>query len=432
MDYSQSRSKSINPDGHPFQDERLQLSHIRGPISWLNPTHVISKPFSFVHSREHSPAKIIHLTISQLRHERRVKGDISYEWRSRDNRKGRHSLIVERPTEPGKRVHIVSKWVNSFRATLGGIKRMVVQYPYWDISYLTAISFTIGSIVWVMNSFFVFLPLVQPKSEFAHEILIAGGVSAFVGATIFEVGSIFLVLEAINVHDTGCFGWALEHFISEKGESLLRVYPDPRSCTHHHVNQRNLVGRGGLETPITNNSSGEEGSPRAGMPRSPSFKWLPTLTDLRTHYIHELGFLASSMQLIGATIFWIAGLTSLPGINNHLSENLANGVYRAPQIIGGVGFIISSTLFMLETQKNWYTPALRTLGWHINLWNLIGSFGFTLSGIFLLAYNNSGLQYQACLSTFWGSWAFLVGSVIQWYESLDKYPVEDRGSPVEG
>ena len=35
-----------------------------------------------------------------------------------------------------------------------------------------------------------------------------------------------------------------------------------------------------------------------------------------------------------------------------------------------------------------------------------------------------GAQYEASLATFWGSWAFLIGSAIQWYESLDKYPVE--------
>ncbi|KAL2374709.1 integral membrane protein, variant [Blastomyces gilchristii SLH14081] len=432
MGNSQSRSKTINPDRHPFQDEKLRISDIRGPISWLNPTHVVSKPFSFVHAQEHPPAENIHPTEDQQRHERRVKGDVRYKWRSRDNRKGRHALIVERPTEPGKGVHIVPKRTDSFQATLRGIKRMAVQYPYWDISYVTAVVFAFGSIVWVIDSFFVFLPLVQPKSELKYETLSAGGVSAFVGATIFEVGSILLVLEAINIHDTGCFGWALEHVLSEKGESLLRIYPDPKNCTHHHVNKRNLVGRGGRETPSIDDSSGELAQSTTEVPRSPNFKWFPTLRDLRTHYIYELGFLASSAQLIGATIFWIAGVTALPGINNHLSENLADGVYRASQIIGGVGFIMSSTLFMLETQKNWYTPALRTLGWHINLWNFIGSIGFTLSGIFLLAYNNSGLQYQASLSTFWASWAFLIASVIQWYESLDKYPVEDRGALVEG
>jgi hypothetical protein len=147
------------------------------------------------------------------------------------------------------------------------------------------------------------------------------------------------------------------------------------------------------------------------------------MTELRTHYIHELGFLASVTQLIAATVFWIAGFTSLPGIYDHMSRAITIVFYWNPQTIGGTGFIISGALFMLETQSRWYKPAFGTLGWWIGIWNLIGGIGFTLCPAF--GYDqNSWAQYQACLSTFWGSWAFLIGSVIQWYESLQKHPVE--------
>ena len=125
---------------------------------------------------------------------------------------------------------------------------------------------------------------------------------------------------------------------------------------------------------------------------------------------------------------------------------------------------------MLETQSRWYKPAWEVLGWHIGLWNvrmlfrvnllcnsatesgaesslhpkdlsydstlpgignantpqLIGALGFTLCGVLGLLYDNSGAQYEASLATFWGSWAFLIGSLIQWYESLDKNPVIER------
>jgi hypothetical protein len=77
--------------------------------------------------------------------------------------------------------------------------------------------------------------------------------------------------------------------------------------------------------------------------------------------------------MIGATIFWIAGFTALPPILNRLTSTAAqNGAYWLPQVIGGTGFTVSGTLFMLETQKNWYTPAPKVLGWHIAVWNLIG------------------------------------------------------------
>jgi len=51
---------------------------------------------------------------------------------------------------------------------------------------------------------------------------------------------------------------------------------------------------------------------------------------------------------------------------------------------------------------------------------------FKLSGALGPAYGSSGAQYESSLSTFWGSWAFLIGSLIQWYESLDKHPVEEN------
>jgi len=106
---------------------------------------------------------------------------------------------------------------------------------------------------------------------------------------------------------------------------------------------------------------------------------------------------------------------------------------------------------MLETQKKWYLPAPKILGWHIGLWNLVGAIGFTLCGALGFAIDQDGIEYASTLATFIGSWAFLVsalsapyitfcpvyihltwflqiGSVIQWYESLDKYPISIDGT----
>lgn len=91
---------------------------------------------------------------------------------------------------------------------------------------------------------------------------------------------------------------------------------------------------------------------------------------------------------------------------------------------------------MLETQENWYRPALRSLGWHVGckspppclrtpaltraVWNLVGALGFTLSGACgFAAAGSTQAAYQSALSTFWGGWAFLLGSVVQWYESVN-------------
>ena len=167
---------------------------------------------------------------------------------------------------------------------------MTRQYPYWDVSWLVATMFTLGSLTWVVNAFFVYLPLAQPSTLFGNEVLVGGGVSAFVGASIFEIGSVLLMIEAVNENQAGCFGmycpnkrmiansaifanfykqrrsyflliahgkgmmltskrslgWALDRALSgdERGKGKTRLTPDEDSCGHHHKIRSNLVGKG--------------------------------------------------------------------------------------------------------------------------------------------------------------------------------------------
>jgi hypothetical protein len=74
---------------------------------------------------------------------------------------------------------------------------------------------------------------------------------------------------------------------------------------------------------------------------------------------------------------------------------------------------------MLETQPKWYIPAPKILGWHIGFWNLIGALGFTLCGALGFAIDVDGVEYASTLSTFIGSWAFLVR----------RYPVIEEPAP---
>ena len=65
--------------------------------------------------------------------------------------------------------------------------------------------------------------------------------TAFIGATIFEVGSVLLMIEAVNENRAGCFGWALERALESGGK--IRLRPDGDGCRHHHTNKKNLVGK---------------------------------------------------------------------------------------------------------------------------------------------------------------------------------------------
>lgn len=389
-------------------------------------------------------------------------------WRSRDNRKGRHALALT-PSTAERHPSLLPKTSPGARlaAAAAGTRRMLTRFPVWDVSYDVATVFTLGSIVWVMNGFFVLLPTVlSPESPvlFAGESTWGGGLTAVVGATIFEVGSVLLMLEAVNENRTDCFGWALREEVraglGDARPPVLTPRRDERSCRHHHVERRALLraGRGGTDDddPRDYDHDDEEGGTASGKEHvgppvqqssssnSRKWTWWPSWYELRTHYFRDIGFLACLSQMIGATIFWISGITGIPPILDALSLPATNGIYWLPQVshpmaipwhshlsqfplhhlararhasltrrlslqvVGGTGFIISGSLFMLETQKRWYLPALDVLGWHVGFWNLVGAIGFTLCGALGFASSSDPCEIALTWATFIGSWAFLV------------------------
>lgn len=336
--------RAFRPEREPLRDHLglgLQRSRIRAPFSFLNPTHAIFKPTEKFASEGETQKRVsgeeatAQIDQDQQKQPRAEADQIQYLWRSRDNRKGRHALQVQYhdKRDRTKPRYKVPRKTNELRAVVKGIQRMFTVFPYWDVSFLVAFIFTLGSVIWVINAFFVWLPLEDPSSEFPNESLTAGGVTAFVGATIFEIGSVLLILEAVNENTSGCFGWALEQVLREETQEAITVAkPTKEGCCHHHADRSTFLGRrrrrGDAWTTV--DPAGNR-----------TFTWLPSWTELKTHYFRELGFLASLAQLIGATIFWISGFTGLPGILNHMSQRVENGVYWVPQIVGGTLFIIS-------------------------------------------------------------------------------------------
>lgn len=386
----------------------LNNEKIHGPFSFLNPTQAHYRHVGTAKQKSSESGDADQASPPGSSDEQPAS-KVEYKWTSRNNRKGRHALAVT-PATVGSASYETPLPSTNIRIIARNIGRMFSYYPVWDVSYLVATIFTLGSVVWVINAFFSFLPYTNPSTEFSTEVLYGGGITAFIGATIFEIGSVLLMLEAVNENRAGCFGWALEqvydaHFAenAEKG-GVMRVSPDKDNCSHHHGNKKNLVGKSGGKHAVTNSNDkstvsveGEPDSSKGGK----AWVWWPSSYELRTHYLHDLGFIACSAQMFGATVFWISGFTALPGINNVMSQGLLDGIYWVPQVIGGSGFVVSGTLFMIETQKHWWQPAFGVLGWHIGLWNLIGGIGFTLCPCFGFD-TASWSQFQAGCSTFWG------------------------------
>jgi hypothetical protein len=187
---------------------------------------------------------------------------VHHVWRSRDNRKGRHRALVTgrdaKADDEGGECRLVKK-------TGYGLTRLVTRFPVWDISYLVAVAFVFGSVIWCINACFVFLPLVAPASEFPGETVQGGGILAFTGSTVFVIGSVLMVVEAVNAErelpvslstlplpspsemgeliesflvGSDCFGWALEESLEDHG---LRLRPRHEGCRHPHRSRHDLL-----------------------------------------------------------------------------------------------------------------------------------------------------------------------------------------------
>lgn len=249
------RNKAFVPSHEPLRThDSLQIlhEHTSGPFSFLNPTRAHYRHTVFPNQDVRGLAKTVQSGADasapdeekrSLAEDEQRASDIHFKWRSRDNRKGRHTLVVNPQPTTSNAEYLTPKSTSTLHAVSLGLKRMATQYPYWNVSYLVATIFTFGSVIWVINAFFSYLPLAQPQTEFKTEILYGGGITAFIGATVFEIGSVLLMFEAINENRAGCFGWALEKVL-EGGIGRVRVKPDNGVCAHHHTNKKNFVGKG--------------------------------------------------------------------------------------------------------------------------------------------------------------------------------------------
>jgi len=74
----------------------------------------------------------------------------------------------------------------------------------------------------------------------------------------------------------------------------------------------------------------------------------------------EIGFLASAIQLFAASVFWIATVTGIPGAINMENVGLTDGIYWAPQVIGGTGFVTARYQF---PGSNLFLPRVCYLCW---------------------------------------------------------------------
>lgn len=220
-----------------------------------------------------------------------IEDGATQNWFSRWHRKG----LYKRP----------STRLRSFWLRLANMRRL----EYWNVSWWVAVVrilhfayssdtdlryafdalqwFTLGSIVWVINGFAAFLPFSDSSFMKAPN---SQGWTAFLGATLFELGSIFGILEAWNREDATRFGWNVKELLTSNsrntsnGNSETAAGNEPR-------------------TPSPDITKRDDGPPK--------HRWI--WFSASGKYFRELGFLGAFFQLLAASIFWISGYALFAG-----------------------------------------------------------------------------------------------------------------------
>lgn len=134
----------------PLADHHhLKLHRADGPFASLNPTRAhfgFSTPTSSTtDDTDQAPKDEIS---PDNKSQASMHPGIQFLWRSRDNRKGRHRVLID----PSKRHDTKTPRASSHpKSVLSTTLRTLTYFPVWDISWLVAFIFTMGSVVWVIN-----------------------------------------------------------------------------------------------------------------------------------------------------------------------------------------------------------------------------------------------------------------------------------------
>ncbi|KAK1979833.1 hypothetical protein LZ30DRAFT_725005 [Colletotrichum cereale] len=253
------------------------------------------------------------------------------------------------------------------------VGRMFTIYPFKDMNWIVTMLFVLGSIDFLVNATLGLLPFIDPALAFPTLATVALPSTILIGAAMFTTGGVLGTIAAFNA-DRG----TLEKTEGKSEEGGVNVIYRPA-----------LIG-------------------------SPAWVWIPSAADFAA-LLKTLPFQAGMMQLSGGTILSVAAVAGIPGLIDPNDLALTQVLVFMPQVIGGSMFFVANFALMIFAQDVWYRPKFGSGEWQGALWNAIASIGFAVTGLLLLQGNFLG----ASVASFVGSFAFLVGSVIQWYVLME-------------
>lgn len=172
---------------------------------------------------------------------------------------------------------------------------MFTESPRGDKIHWSAISYQLGSQVFLVNSLLAWLA--EISIEVPGQIEYGVGLTTLPANIFFWIGAYLEYLEIVNK--------------SWPNGSLIRKDVE---CGHSTVE-----GIGGAEVPADN----------AQMDRQPTYDghcqrllWTPSFQTLTTRHMYGNNFHACIIQLVGATVFTMSGLADLPEIRDRLTPVL--------------------------------------------------------------------------------------------------------------
>jgi hypothetical protein len=358
------RRHSFNPQYEPFRDEdAVELAdEVDGALWFMNPTRASFDIYTERGCTRDGPSHGGAQQDGGQSHDR-SSSDVQYKWTSRDNRKGRHPLQITGPLAS----HVGSTpSATSLAGILHGIRRMASTLSS-DVSYIGATAMTAACVFLVTNAILSFLPYANPNFQPPGWITALEGVLTLVGCALFLTSSSISFIEAANQDQRGCFGW--KHESSAQSASSEAVQSDSTTLVPDwcKISRRNSIAnlfRGsnkqdemnGDRTPLLGKHDCDNSAP--------SWRFFPTMQEIRHHLLYDIGFLACSVLLISSAIYCACAAAAL--ITILTTGNIIVWI-RIPQVTASLGFMASSALFMVETQEEWWRPQYNAIGWRVLL-----------------------------------------------------------------
>lgn len=387
------------------------------PSHWEHQSALNKQPLG---SAFHS-TRVVHVDPNTNKH---------YHWESRANRKHRNA-----DTTFGGDIASNRKWwtfVWCWRPS---------KFAWWN-----AFSFSIGSAIFVIEATVFLFPDLSGNDEIALDM----GIFALVGAILFVVGGTSQVLEVLQAPVS--VDWAKCAVSSSRTDELqakiAKVTKDADDDRHIPVHGGHRDAVDSTATPDMpqdrhalhnvqdeQNLASKQRSKQLESETNPQHrtgfdvmfdsneKWSTRLYTVFGQW-RRIDYTLAVIQFVGTLLFVVNSVGQAgwyeqgegPGIDNLFFY----GVSIGPDIAASCTFVISGYLQVIEATHR-ITPdiELTNIGWHAGWNNTMGGFGFLANAIVYMFVPFCGSCDQFVMNTIpllIGSWFFLFGSLVAWYE----------------